>query len=698
MGGLVIQSFLTKMLAARRAEELTRVLGILTFACPNDGSAFMLTVRRAFYGGRHIQETHLRPLEQSVSSMQSTILERIVYAEEVTRDTCPIPMHIYYGESDGIVSPSSARGRFPIDRVSALPGDHFSIIDIKSPEDSAYLVLKQHLLNASNVSRASATSHRVHDVDPRSVQDAPARRDSTDKQSFEAARTIFNVRDPNANFTGREEVLASLRQALRPASPTALLQAITGMGGVGKTELAIEFAHRYKADYEVVWWLQAETSPTLLDGLTRLGVELGIRREDTGPDNVYKRVLRWLEANDNWLLIYDNANSLEELQRYIAHGPGHAIITSRDQAWRQVANVVDVDVWPPDESREFLRNRVSHGDPGDDEGITAVASMLGHLPLALEQAAAYMTEHGVSFVSYIQLFEDFSSELMAEKIPSVLNYEKTVALTWKVSIDEIRRLNPAAVELLELFAFFAPDAIPEDLFRRHRDALPSNLASTVSDPKAFHETVGILYRHSLVRRRFRNRVYIHRLVQQIIRQSLSADERRHRVKTCVSVLREEFLQDPSKPVSEEIGRSLAPHALAVIPYAAAIEDESELADELLVLVGSYMGRQTQLQGVEASLEHARDIATAVFGHENPAVARGLVILGRVLMKEGNLWAARACFEQALSIAEPIYGTADRQVIEVLNNLAAVLRKMGDPAGAQRYLERSISAQKWQQYP
>src|ERR1019366_511180 len=180
----------------------------------------------------------------------------------------------------------------------------------------------------------------------------------------------------------------------------------------------------------------------------------------TTPNRLADRVLRWLASNDRWLLVFDNANSLDELEEFLPHGPGHVLITSRDQDWRQKAAVVDVDVFPPEDSIEFLGKRSGHANTGNMDGSAAVAEMLGHLPLALEQAAAFMAETGTPFLEYVRLFERRASELLDMKAPQHLRYPATVATTWNLLFERIGSERPAAAQLLQLCAFMAPDAIP----------------------------------------------------------------------------------------------------------------------------------------------------------------------------------------------------------------------------------------------
>jgi tetratricopeptide (TPR) repeat protein len=504
-----------------------------------------------------------------------------------------------------------------------------------------------------------------------------------------SAGAIFEPPRPERNpyFVGRVETLDQLDVTLRPETPTALRQAMTGLGGVGKTELAIEYAHRRRRLYDVVYTLRAATPATVVGDMRRLAGKLGLSK---APNGLATRVLEWLATHDRWLVIFDNADDPDVVRSYLPRGGGHVVITSRARDWGPLVGVVDVDVWRPDESVEFLRKRLNRTDAADARAAAQVAELLGHLPLALEQAASYMRQRGTPYVDYIRLLESRTDRLLAEGAPTDLGYDRTVMTTWIVTIEEIRKLRPAAVDLLQLCAFLAPEAIPESLFNDGASILPAPLRRAAADVEELQETWGILDRFSLVKRA-RGLVSVHRLVQQVIRTSLTEPERRAVISTSVRILDHGF-PGPALPDSHDSRRSaLLPHVLAIFPHAAAANGDPELAHHVLMRAGEYMARQAQLEGAPSSLDHAHAIATQTYGHDSPQVAHGLAVLGEALYRQADLAGARACFERALAIAEPIYGAAHPDTIGLLNSLAGVLREMGDLAGARSYLARALSS-------
>lgn len=501
-----------------------------------------------------------------------------------------------------------------------------------------------------------------------------------------ASGAIFELprRWRNSHFTGRGDLLAKLGE-MRAGEPTAVLQAVTGLGGIGKTELVVEYAYRHREDYDLVFTIRAGTEATLVEDLRGLARQVGLSQ---ARDGLTARVLRWLRSRSDWLLIFDNADHLPGLAEYLPDGPGHVLITSRDRLWRQQAAVVEVDVWEPAESVEFLRSRLGAGQTG---GARQVAEMLGHFPLALEQAAGYMDATGTSCDEYVRLYQERGDDLLAEYGPAVLGYDLTVARTWGVTFQAVRESQPQALELLRLCSYLAPESLPEAIFERGARSLPAGLRAVVADRKAFNDTLGVLDRYRLVRRSD-GLLSMHRLVQHVVRmdardaaRSLAAAS----VRLVSSAFPDSVSDDGAAASADDAAASvLLPHALAASAHAAAMDSEPELASSLLARAGDHMGRRARLAGAEASVSDAVTITSQIYGHDTPEMARSLTTLGRLLLAKDGLAAARACFERALPITESTHGPRSPEVVDLLNELAATLVRQGDNEGAQAYLRRT----------
>src|SRR5581483_5848444 len=333
---------------------------------------------------------------------------------------------------------------------------------------------------------------------------------------------IWNIKHHrNLNFTGREEELKALRASLLAGETAALVQAITGLGGIGKTQLALEYAYRHGADYDAVWWVRSEDPLTLAGDFANLAVKLDLPEKDAKEQQVIvDAVKEWLRLNQGWLLIFDNAEDVKLTRGYIPPGnTGHVIITARNRQWENSAKPVTVKSLPVAKAIEFLCKRAGQQDDGTAKSL---AETLGCLPLAVEQAGAYIKACGCSFKHYLDLFEARQGELMQEGELST-EYSATVATTWNLSFQIVEKENPPAAELLRLCAFFAPDAIPLQMLVKGAKELPDALAATVRDAFLLDKAVMALRKYSLVEVE-NEKLTIHRLVQAVVRHALNRDE------------------------------------------------------------------------------------------------------------------------------------------------------------------------------
>jgi hypothetical protein len=332
---------------------------------------------------------------------------------------------------------------------------------------------------------------------------------------------VWTVPHPrNPNFTGREELLHNLREKLTSGQPAALTQAIHGLGGVGKTQLATEYAYRYSTYYDAVLWVRAEEPTTLAADFAGLASELGIPDLDSRDQSVaVSAVLRWLRENPRWLLAFDNAPGGTEISGYLPPGGrGHVLITSRNRHWREYAQPLVVEVMARGEAIKFLLTRTGQTDEG---AAHKLAEELGYLPLALAQAGAYIDQKETSLIEYLSLVQKHGTKVL----PATDSYPGTLAATWDLSFQAVRSHLPAAADLLNLCAFFAPDDIPLDMIVDAAEYLPESLKNAVLDPLSLNDIVGELSNYSLVEvDRGKRTISIHRLVQAALRDRLSSEE------------------------------------------------------------------------------------------------------------------------------------------------------------------------------
>jgi TIR domain len=262
---------------------------------------------------------------------------------------------------------------------------------------------------------------------------------------------VSNLPARNPRFTGRDGMLAELRRRLHAGEGTLVVQALYGLGGVGKTQLALEYAHRFAADYQLVWWIDAEQPVLIPDQLARLAARLGLPGGPTVADTV-ERLLAELRGRDRWLLVFDNAEGPQDVAGFRPDGPGHVLITSRSPGWGALGGRLEVDVLARAETIALLRARIPALDA---ELADKLAAELGDLPLAAAQAAGYLEQTALPPADYLRRFRTRRAGLLARG--EVLGYSGRIDTTWALSLERLRDQDLAAVQLLELAAFLAPN-------------------------------------------------------------------------------------------------------------------------------------------------------------------------------------------------------------------------------------------------
>jgi tetratricopeptide (TPR) repeat protein len=330
----------------------------------------------------------------------------------------------------------------------------------------------------------------------------------------------------NKNFTGRDGILNVLHDALSSEVTAVLPHALQGMGGVGKTAVAVEYAYRYRNEYELVWWVPADQPALVQASLAQLAASLGLPPATAtgigieGAAAATLNALRKGEPYKRWLLIFDNADQPEDLNDILPRGPGDVLITSRNPRWESVVQTVQVDVFNRTESIAFLNKRVPSALSEAD--AAALASELGDLPLALEQAGALQAGTGISVEEYLELLKEQVSAILSEgKSP---DYPMSMTAAWKLSVRTLAQRQPEAVTLLRCCAFFGAEPIPRGLLPRGAQGVPgSPLGELLSDPIKLARSIRELGRFALVRIDGRT-IVIHRLIQALQRAELTPEE------------------------------------------------------------------------------------------------------------------------------------------------------------------------------
>jgi Tfp pilus assembly protein PilF len=505
--------------------------------------------------------------------------------------------------------------------------------------------------------------------------------------SLPAIRNIPYPRNPH--FIGRADLLETLHGSETDAQPVVLTQVLRGLGGIGKTQLALEYAYRYGGRYRLVWWVRAEEPVTLAADYAALAAPLHLPQHAAQEQReTIAAVRQWLEHQESWLLILDNAPKPAAIQAYLPRTThGHLIITSRHFGWGGTARALTVPVLPREEAIMLLMDVTQQADR---ETAGVIAQTLGDLPLALAQAAAYIEATGMSLISYAQRLQTHLEVLLHRGAGSP-EYPATVATTWTMAFAALQEAQPAALSLLKLCAFFAPEDIPEALVRESASGLPEPLGAVVTDDLQWDEALMAL-RHYALLEGGQQALAVHRLVQAITRDRLPVDERTQWAEaalTCVAAAfpGADFLSEPR--TWPTCARYL-PHAVAVVSHVGDTDYAAPGTAWLLNHMGLYLDARAQFAEAKPYYERALAIREQVLGPQHPNTAISLNNLGALLRVQGDLAGAKPYLERALAIQEQVLGPQHPNTARSLNNLGVLLDAQGDLAGAKPYYERALA--------
>jgi hypothetical protein len=486
---------------------------------------------------------------------------------------------------------------------------------------------------------------------------------------------VWNVPARNPEFTGRNEALEQLREQLSGGSEVVVLPvALYGLGGVGKTQVVLEYAHRYMADYDLVAWLPAEQIELINPELAELAEPLGIRPGDsmTETANAVRDALSRGKPYDRWLLIFDNADDPDKLKELFPSGPGHILITSRNTDWQRKASPLEIDVFTRSESLEFLQRRVPTltGEEAD-----LVASALGDLPLAVEQAGAWLAETGVPAADYVeQLSRQFGGTSHNETPDTYLT---SVEATWRLSFDRLRQQSPAAARLLELCAFFAPEPISLDFV--YSDKMIEALQPHDRKLRAkimLAQVIRDLGRFSLVKvDRKSNSFQVHRLIQAAVRGQLESQEDRDAAMHSVHLVLEGARPpkgDTDNPDNWLQFQRIWPH----LGPSQAHECLDEHTRQLLIDRVRYLWKRGEYDEALRFGEWLEAIWTAKFGADDLQTLYLRVQLANPLRSQGRFTEALAT-DSAVLRAQRAMLTANHPFpLQTAGSLAGDLRGLG----------------------
>lgn len=492
----------------------------------------------------------------------------------------------------------------------------------------------------------------------------------------------------NPNFTGREHYLRQIRERLVSGNQTALTQAIHGLGGIGKSQVALKYAEMYRDTYQYGFWLNAEKPSTLKIDYANIANHLFLPgREKAKQDSIIQDVRRWLSQTSGWLLIFDNAESVSQIRPYLPSPlNGHIIITSRNPNWRRLGiDPLALQVFKRTESVEFLRKRTG----SIRVGTASLIEELGDFPLALEQAAAYLEETGVSFTQYLDLFKIKRHLLFKDARPPD-DYPDTLATTWELSFLKLQEQRPVAISILNLCAFLAPDDIPLSILSEPSEALVGELGQSGEYLYHLNQTIAALQKYSLVKRTG-DYLSLHRMVQAVTHDRLSGAERQDWKQVSIILLNDAFPSDNIRnPQYRSRCAELLPHAVVAL---ASYTIHSEQSASLMYKIGSYLLARSDYNQSIDFLQRSLAMREQLLPLDHPDIARSLMLLGALLRRTNDYDQATLCLQRALTIQEKVLDANHPDISWTLNTFGALLRYQRKFKQAEVYLKRALAIEK-----
>ncbi|HET8845019.1 MAG TPA: tetratricopeptide repeat protein, partial [Ktedonobacteraceae bacterium] len=471
----------------------------------------------------------------------------------------------------------------------------------------------------------------------------------------------------NPFFTGREEVLEALHVQLGVNNTVALApsSALSGLGGIGKTQIALEYAYRYGLEYSAVFWIGAETEEQIVSSFVQIAEVLQLLgREDNNHQRVVSAVKGWLSTHEKWLLVWDNVEELSLLDRFRpSHQRGALLLTTRRQVLATHAQSFPLHSMELDEGLLLLLRRakllpLEAGSqqmrqfaalyPASCQAASDLVETLGGLPLALDQAGAYLEATQCGVPAYLQLFHHEYASLLAYRGEGIRDHPESVDTTFQLAIRKAACFHPVLFDLLRACAFLHADAIPEELFRQGGEHLGAELAAVTSSDLAWNQLMASACGYSLLwRHPETNTLSLHRLVQQVVRQSLDEQEHVRWLRRIVEALNKIF---PEAPFASEVvkqRRRCFPHVLTV---TQAIPDQAS--------------NQALLEVLRKAADYLRDVSP----------------------KDKQ---AEAFYQRALRIGEQTLGPCHAEVAATLQGLAGLYRSQGKYVQAEEAYQRAL---------
>ncbi|MFD6066616.1 FxSxx-COOH system tetratricopeptide repeat protein [Amycolatopsis lurida] len=693
MGGLVVKEMMLYAADGRAdyTDFATATRGVVFLATPHTGSdivtkavvkALAVAYRKtAAFDALERNSAHLRQLNTRYRNWAvdpaSDIKHKIFYETRPTKGVQVVDA----GSSDPAIP-----GQTPI----PVDADHIDICKPVTPGEVVYGQIKRFITGIVTALQAGAavTGHPETVRRPQPPTDADvglshAAWSVPAMESLPAAPTVGRVPAEAGVFVGRAQELARLEAAVAGSGGRAVVVAVHGLGGVGKSTLAARFAELHNDRFSLVWWMTADSPAAIETGLGELAAALAAETVVLPAEQRVELGVRWLATHEDWLLVLDNVTGPQDVAGLLGRvRTGTVVVTSRQRSGWRAVETVPLDVLADGEAVELMTRIVrSEWPEAALAGADRLCDELGWLPLAVEQAGAYLAQTRTSPAAYLKLLQRFPAKMFTATAEGG-DAQRTMARVWHVTLDRLAD-TPTAGQVLQRLAWFAPDGIPRDL-----------LAGVLGEPE-LSEALGRLAAYSMITLTG-DTVAVHRLVQAVSRTPDPSDP--HRQPADITEARDSTATvlaaaltglDQFTPADWPVYRAVLPHARVLLEHTTPDTDTVQTC-RFLTYLGLYLERQGDVGTAIAYHTRAADSRLRLNGPDHPDTLTSRHNLALAYQSAGDLGRAIPLYKATLADVVRVLGPEHPATLIMRNNLAGAYRSAGDLGRAIPLYEATLA--------
>jgi tetratricopeptide (TPR) repeat protein len=503
----------------------------------------------------------------------------------------------------------------------------------------------------------------------------------------------------NAFFTGRTAILEQLHATFLARNVGVFVQTLNGLGGIGKTQIALEYAYRYVQTYQAVFWVAADSQGDLLADFVSIAQVLHLpEQHEPNQALVVTALKEWFQQHEGWLLLFDNVEDVTAVHAFLpTAGKGHILITTRAQATGTIAAPCEIEPMDIQEGTQFLLQRVKHlfqNMPLDlmesqEKAAEEITRLFAGHPLALDQAGAYVEETGQRLSDYLDLYRQRQLALLSRRGDTSTDHHDSVMTTFSLAFEDVERLRPDAAELLRFCAFLHPDALPEELLKAGALSFEPAHQDMAHDPYVLDAALAVLRKYSLVKRNpMTKTVSMHRLVQDVLKKSMDEEQQRYWAESVVRTLSHVFPN--GEPASWPDCLRYLPHARVGTQLIEAWQMHFAEAVRLLNSVGYYLYKRGEYAEAQVRYKQALELLTE--DEEQLLTAQILSNLGVLHIHLANYLQAESYLRRALRLREQLLEPTHPDLAQNLNDLAGVYHNQRNLAEAEPLYQQALAIQ------